>query len=389
MINPTRLLTELNGKRHKLLFLITEDWYFLSHRLPVARAARDRGLDVVIATRVNTNAERILGEGFRLVPLGLSRMSRNPLKECSSILELVRIFRRERPDIVHNVGMKPVLYGTIAARSVKVPYIVNALAGLGYVFTSRGESASVLRNIMSIALRLLLNHKNGRLIIQNRDDIQLLVGSNIAKKENIVLIEGSGVDLNEFSQVPEPDGEPLVVLVSRMLRDKGIQEFVDAAVMLSREGTKARFALIGKPDPDNPSSIPTATLESWHSQGVVEWWGYREDVPSILQKSHVVCLPSYREGLPKVLIEAASCGRPIVTTDTPGCREIVKDGYNGFLVPARDAEALAKALGRLIRDPLTRKEMGRRGRDIAAEKYSVEKVIGETMKLYEDLLLNS
>lgn len=377
----------MTGKRYKILFLITEDWYFLSHRLPIACAARDQGFEVVIATRVNTCAGKILSEGFKLVPIGLRRISRNPIKECVSILELMLLFWRERPDIVHHVGMKPVLYGTIAARLVKVPCIVNALAGLGYVFTSERRGAWVLRTLVSLALKKLLNHETGRLIIQNRDDINLLVKSNIVKQENIVLIEGSGVDLCEFRPAPEPEGKPLVVLISRMLWDKGIREFVDAANILSQEGTKARFALIGKTDPDNPSSIPVSILESWHQQGVVEWWGYRNDVPSILRESHVVCLPSYREGLPRVLIEAAASGRPVVTTDTPGCREIVQDGKNGFLVPVRSASALANALRKLIKDPVLRAEMGERGREYAVEKYSVDKVIGETLKLYNDLLL--
>lgn len=378
----------MNSKRHKLLFLITEDWYFLSHRLPIARAARDCGYEVVIATRVNSGAERIRNEGFRLVPIGLKRISKNPVKELISIMELLALFKRERPDIVHNVGMKPVLYGTIAARLAKVPHTVNALAGLGYVFISERRRTAILRTIMILALKKILDYPGSRLIIQNRDDIQLLAGSNIINKERIVLIEGSGADLNGFRHSPEPEGDPLVVLVSRMLWDKGVQEFVDAASIVAQEGMKARFVLVGKPDPDNPSSIPVSVLESWHAHGAVEWWGYRDDIPAILQKSHVVCLPSYREGLPKVLIEAAASGRPIVTTDTPGCRDIVQDGENGFLVPARHAKALANALGKLIKDPQLRKTLGKRGREIAEEKYSVEKVVGETLTLYNDLLLH-
>lgn len=377
----------MKSKRYKILYLITEDWYFLSHRLPIACAVRDCGFDVVVATHVNKYADRILSERFKLVPIGLRRISKNPIKECVSILELIKLFRSERPDIVHHVGMKPVLYGTIAARLVKVPIIINALAGLGYVFISNRWSARIIRNLMSSAFKIILNHQTCRLIIQNHDDIQLLVRSNIVKRENTVLIEGSGVDLHKFRPVPEPDGEPIVVLVSRMLWDKGIQEFVDAVKILAQECIKARFALVGKNDPDNPSSIPISILESWQHQGVVEWWGYRDDVPLILQRSHVVCLPSYREGLPKVLIEAAASGRPIVTTDTPGCREIVRDGENGFLVPVHNAVALAKALRKLIKDPLLREKLGKRGREIAVEKYSIDKVISQTLALYNEMLL--
>jgi glycosyltransferase involved in cell wall biosynthesis len=376
----------LSKKKFKILFLVTEDYYFWSHRLPIACAARDAGFEVIVATRVQNYAKRIIQEGFKLIPIGLRRHRKNPLKEIISIIELIKIYRTEHPDIVHHVAMKPVLYGTTAARIAKIPIIINALAGLGYVFISDRSRANILRFLISVAFRLTLNSQNTKLIIQNPDDFEFLVTSGLVKPDNVTLIKGSGVDTCEFVPAPEHEGEPIILLVSRMLWDKGVKEFVDSAKLLVEGGTRARFVLIGRNDPANPTSIPTSTLESWQNQNYVEWWGYREDIPAVLQKSHVVCLPSYREGLPKVLIEAAACGRPIVTTDTPGCREIVKDGENGFCVPIRDANALAKAIRRLIDDPVLRKKMGKRGREIALKEFSVDKIISETLALYKKLL---
>jgi glycosyltransferase involved in cell wall biosynthesis len=376
----------LSKKKFKILFLVTEDYYFWSHRLPIACAARDAGFEVIVATRVQNYAKRIIQEGFKLIPIGLRRHRKNPLKEIISIIELIKLYRTEHPDIVHHVAMKPVLYGTTAARIAKIPIIINALAGLGYVFISDRSRANILRFLISVAFRLTLNSQNTKLIIQNPDDFEFLVTSGLVKPDNVTLIKGSGVDTCEFVPAPEHEGEPIILLVSRMLWDKGVKEFVDSAKLLVEGGTRARFVLIGRNDPANPTSIPTSTLESWQNQNYVEWWGYREDIPAVLQKSHVVCLPSYREGLPKVLIEAAACGRPIVTTDTPGCREIVRDGENGFCVPIRDANALAKAIRRLIDDPVLRKKMGERGREIALKEFSVDKVISETLALYKKLL---
>ncbi|MCX6224417.1 MAG: glycosyltransferase family 4 protein [Bacteroidia bacterium] len=328
-------------------------------------------------------------EGFKLIPIGLRRANRNPFREIASIIEIINIYRAEQPDIVHHVALKPVLYGSLAAWIVKKTFVTNALIGLGFIFISDKWYVRILRIIISVALKFALNGKHSKLILQNPDDIKLLLKSDIVKRDNIVLIKGSGVDANKFRPSPECPGELMIVLVSRMLWDKGVGEFVSAARILKQEGTNARFVLVGKTDPDNPASIPTSTLTSWQDQGVIEWWGYHENIAAIFEKSHVVCLPSYREGLPKVLIEAAACGRPIVTTDTPGCREIVQDGINGFLVPLRDDKALADALRRLIRDPKLRNEMGKKGRDLVLNEYTVDRVVEETLALYKANAMNS
>lgn len=367
----------------KLLFLVTEDWYFVSHRLPLAVAARQAGYEVTVVTRAGEYSQAIRNAGLRLIPITLSRRGKNPWTEMLWVAKLTAIYRRERPDIVHHVAMKPVLYGSLAAQLTGVRLVVNALAGLGWLFTSESWLAHVLSRGVRFTFKQLLNH--GSVIVQNPDDMQWLVDLGIVSSR-IHLIRGSGVEVHQFTPTPESNGEPVVVLASRMLWDKGVGEFVAAAKNLKQQGITARFVLVGAPDPANPVSIPQGLLESWHAEGVIEWWGYRNDIMQVFAQSHLVCLPSYREGLPKVLLEAAACGRAIVTTDTPGCREIVVHGDNGLLVPPRNAAALADALQTLLQDPERRSHMGIRGRERAVQEFSVGKVTAETLALYQKLL---
>lgn len=369
----------------KILYLVTEDWYFCSHRLPLACAARDEGYEVVVVTRVTSHGDEIVRNGLKLIPMGMRRRGQNPLYELSSIIELIKIYRRERPDLVHHVALKPVIYGSLAALVTGVSSKVNALAGLGYVFSSDSLKARLLRPAVRLLFRGLLNRKNCQVILQNPDDIATLVEAKVLRAKNITLIRGSGVDLQIFSMVPESDAVPLVILASRMLWDKGVGEFIEAALHLQSAGVTARFVLVGESDPDNPSSISNAQLRQWHEEKGVEWWGRREQMAAVMQQSHIVCLPSYREGLPKVLLEAAASGRAIVTSDAPGCREIVKDGENGILVPIKQSGPLAEALGRLIADPLLRQQMGRRGRALVEAEFSSDQVIRETLALYSTL----
>ena len=368
----------------KLLFLVTEDWYFVSHRLPLAVAARQAGYEVTVVTRVGEHGHTIRNAGLRLIPIETSRRGKNPFSEIMLIARLVAIYRRERPDIVHHVAMKPVLYGSLVARLAGVRHVVNAMAGLGWLFTSKSRLADVLGRGVSFAFRLLLNR--GVVIVQNPDDMKWLVDVGI-ESSRIHLIRGSGVDVNRFSLTPEPDGAPVVVLASRMLWDKGVGEFVAAARNLKQQGMAARFVLVGNPDPANPASIPRSLLEAWHTEGVIEWWGHRNDMEQVFAQSHLVCLPSYYgEGVPKVLLEAAACGRAIITTDMPGCREIVSHGDNGLLVPPRNEVALTDALLALLQDPDRRSRMGTRGRERAAKGFSEDKVVAETLTLYRVII---
>jgi glycosyltransferase involved in cell wall biosynthesis len=370
----------------RLLYLVTEDWYFCSHRLPLALAARDSGFAVTVATRVRAHGALIRKAGLELIPLRLRRRSHNPLSELRAMGEILEVYRRCRPDIAHHVALKPVLYGSLAARLARVPHVVNALAGLGYVFSSDDIRARVLRPAIEAGYRFLLNQRGSRLIAQNPDDLALLVSRGMIEAGRARLIRGSGVDLARFRPCPEPPGIPLVVLPARMLRDKGVEEFVAAARLLKSRGVQARFALVGDADAENPAALSEAKLQAWDKEKVVEYWGWQEDMAEVFAACHIVCLPSYREGLPKALIEAAACARPVVTCDVPGCREVVQHQENGLLVPPRNSAALAEALARLVSDPRLRERMGERGRVLAVERFSLQSMVDSTLQLYRELL---
>jgi glycosyltransferase involved in cell wall biosynthesis len=373
-------------KKNKILFFVTEDWYFWSHRLPIARAARDAGAEVIVVTRVNQHGARIENEGFRLIPVQLERQGRNILRELRSLIEIARIYLRERPDLVHHVAVKPVIYGSFAAMVARVPYIVNALAGLGYIFVNKGLKASIVRRIFILIYRFAFFSKSTSAIFQNPEDQDLFVTSGIVDRKKTVLIRGSGVDISSFNITPESPGQITIMLASRMLWDKGVGELVEAAEELRIKGVDCRIVLVGKPDDENPKSIPEETLRDWHNKGSVEWWGHQENMTEVLSKAHIVVLPSYREGVPKVLIEAAACGRAIVATDVPGCREIVRHGKNGLLVPPQDVKALVESLEVLVGDSGLRNKMGKCGREIVRTEFSEEIVITETMHLYDRLI---
>jgi glycosyltransferase involved in cell wall biosynthesis len=297
------------------------------------------------------------------------------------------VYRRERPDLVHHIALKPTLYGSIAARATRTSAYVNTVAGLGYVFTSREIKARILGPVMRFAFRRLLNNPNSHLILQNPDDRDVLERYCNVRPERTYLIRGSGVDMAEFTPAPEPDGTPNVMMVSRMLWSKGVGELVDAASRLKEAGRPIRVTLVGAPDPENPASIPERQLKKWEALGLVEWLGHRTDVRDLWRVASIAVLPTtYGEGVPKALIEAAACARPIVATDVPGCREIVVDGETGILVPPKDTDALLDAIKRLADDGSLRKSMGEKGRAHAAEGFSEEAVIESTLACYDSLL---
>lgn len=370
----------------RLLFVVNDGPYFLSHRLPVARAARAAGFDVHVATPDSPVTPEIVGQGFTFHAFDLSRSGTRPLAELRSFVQLVRLYRSVRPEIVHHVTIKPVLYGGVAARLTGVPAVVSAITGLGHVFSAEGFRSRLLRGFATRAYRSALAHPNSRVIFQNPDDRAAFLSAGLIRPGAAVLILGSGVDLDRFAPTPEPPGPPTVTMPSRMLWSKGVGDFVEAAARVNGRGGRARFALVGGVDPANPEAVPREQLEEWARSGVVEWWGFRSDMTEVLAASHAVCLPSrYAEGVPKSLIEAAAAGRPLVTTDTPGCREIARDGENGILVPAGDVGALASALERLIRDPGLRLRMGQRGRILAEREFGVRRVQRETLAQYAEL----
>lgn len=371
------------GNKKEVLLFVSVDWYFCMHWLPLARAMLDAGFAVTVMTEITGHEERIRAAGLHLIPVRLSRGGMNPFRELSVVWQIIKILRRVRPDLAHNIAQKPVLYGTLAARLVSIGAIVDTLPGLGFLFISSGLKARLLRPLVVNAYRGLLGGKHVRVIAQNPEDKdQLMREAGV----NATLIRGAGVDLERFRPTPEAPGTITVLLASRMLWDKGVKEFVQAAQRLAAKGVRARFALAGKPDEGNPTAVPEERLREWHARGDVEWWGYREDMPEVLAQAHVVSLPSYREGLPTILIEAAAAGRPLVATDVPGCREVVRDQVNGFLVPPRDAAALASAIELLIRDAGLRTEFGRRSRYLAETEFGIDRVTAATLDLYAALL---
>jgi glycosyltransferase involved in cell wall biosynthesis len=377
----------MSAEAPRLLFGVTEDWYFVSHRLPLAVAARRAGYRVAVATRVQEHAAAIAEAGVELLELKRwRRSSMNPLRELAAVTELAGVLRRWRPDIVHLVALKPVLYGGLAARLGGASVRVNALAGLGFVFVQDRLLARLLRPLIKLAFRWTLGGERAVTIVQNPDDRELLVRDRLVDASHVRLIRGSGVDLRRFSATEFPVGRPTVLLMSRMLWDKGVGEFVEAARLARARGADARFVLVGDPDPENPAAIPRDTLEQWGTSSVIEWWGQRSDAPAVLAQAQIIVLPSYREGLPKVLLEAAASGRPMIATDVPGCREVVEPGVTGLLVPARDAGRLAGAMLQLLTDPERCRQMGSRARQLAEREFGVEAVVARTLALYRELL---
>ena len=373
--------------RPRLLMVVTEDWYFLSHRLALARAAMADGFQVGVATRVADRADEIAREGIKLLPLQqMRRRDIGPVAVVRSVLELTALYRRWRPDIVHHVALKPIICGGLAARTAGIDRVVNAVAGFGYIYSSNQWRARLLRPAVAAALRAALRRPGSIAVVQNRPDAARLVDEGLAKAAAVRMIRGSGVDLGRFKRLSAPADPPIVMLAARLLWDKGIREFVEAARILRSRGAQARFVLVGDEDTENPASIAHEQVMQWQAEGRVEWWGRSNDMPATWNQASIACLPSYAEGLPKVLIEAAACGLPAVTSDVPGCREAVTHDVNGLLVPPRDATALAAAIGRLLDDPELRRRLGAAARQRAEAEFAEPLVAAQTIAVYRELL---
>ena len=371
----------------KLIIIVNELWFFLSHRLPVALAARNAGYEVHIASRSGTmdELEQLKQEQLQFHPINFHRSSTGLWQEFKTLLELNKLYKEIQPDIVHHVTIKPVLYGTLVARWVGGIQILSAISGLGYLFIAQGWKSSIRQKILLWGYRAILHSKKVWILFQNPDDQALFAQHKIIHPQHISIIKGSGVDLQQFAFSAIPKGKIKIILVARMLWDKGVGEFVKAATVLKQQGVDADFLLVGSVDLGNPKSISIEQLEQWSKSGVVKWLGERADIPQLVAKSHIAVLPSYREGLPKSLIEAAAVGRPIVTTNVPGCREVVKEGENGFLVPARDAKKLAAAIKKLTNNPKLLITMGKKSRLMAEQEFSIQKVISKTLALYSKI----
>ena len=373
-----------------LLFVVNVDWFFLSHRLPIAQEAIRQGYKVHIATALTDKRDELRGRGLVVHPLTLDRSSAGVGDAWRTMAQLWQIFRAVQPDVVHLVTIKPVLLGGLVARLAGVPAVVAAVSGLGFVFVARGAVAAVRRWLVGALYQVALGHRNLRVIFQNADDLRSLAKVAHLSAAKVKMIRGSGVDLALYAKMPLPGGVPVVVLAARLLADKGVMEFVQAARLLRQRGCNARFVLVGTTDAFNPTSFSDEEVTAWVHEGAVEWWGHRTDMPQVLAAARMAVLPSYYgEGLPKVLIEAAACGRVVVTTDHPGCRDAIDPGVTGVLVPVRNAVALANAMETLINDPLRCQVMGGAGRVLAERAFDVRQVVAAHLQIYQELISKS
>lgn len=372
--------------RVRVLLVGNDADYFLTHRLPLAQRLAELGYDTHAALPFQKGDPRFERRPFVVHRIALRRGGVHAGEELRTLRELFRLYRKVRPQIVHHVTLKPTLYGGFVARLTGVPIVVNAMTGLGFVFTSSTLKARLIRMVAQWPLRIACRRHNVTMIFQNPEDLQKFADLGISYRECSVLIRGSGVDTRVFTpRVGGTTGQPVVMVVSRMLWDKGIAEFVAAARTLKAAGSNARFVLVGGTDP-NPSSVPAAELRRWSEEGVVEWWGKRDKMPDVWRQADVACLPSYAEGLPKTLLEAAATGLPLVATDIPGCREVVREGITGMLVAKGDAAGLADALRRLIESPDLRRKFGANARVIAEREFTVQSVIKQTLDVYQSRL---
>ena len=375
----------------KFVFFANTDWYLYNFRLSTALRLRNEGHEVVMVSPPGSFGERFAAHGFRWVPLSMDRASLNPLREAATVYRLVRVLQRERPDLLHNFTVKCAVYGAIAARIARVPATVNAVAGMGYVFTSHTLKARVLRPLVKLLLRGALDSKHSLLVLQNPDDAASFAMAGLIEPEKIRVIRSSGVNTSRFQpagRTPNRHERLRVLLAARLLREKGIQEFVDAAALLREQGRDIEFLLAGTPDPGNPHSVSQQQVQQWTDAGIVRWLGHVDDMPALLSKVHVMALPSYyREGVPKSLIEGAASGLAIITTDLPGCREVVtQHGVDGLQVEPRNAQALSVCIAQLDDDRELLSRLGHQARQKALREFDERMVIQRTIDVYAELL---
>lgn len=367
-----------------LVYLVTEDWYFMSHRVPMALAAQSAGYDVHVITHVNKDGATIEALGFQVHPVEWRRGSINPFAFFGNIAEVRRLYRTLSPDLVHHVALQPTVVGSLAATGLSCARL-NALAGLGFVFTSATLKARLARPVFRALLRYLLANTHASVLVQNPDDRAAIKRLGVAD-ERIFTIRGSGVEADKLRPSGEPP-EPITVgFVGRLLADKGVRSLVTAHDIFARQGRPMRLLIAGEPDPANPASIPLAEIESWRQRPGIEVLGHVTDIAKFWASAHIAVLPSRREGLPKSLLEAAACGRPIVATNVPGCREIARESVNALLVPPDNAQALADAIARLADDKELRRKFGEAGRRLVENEFSADRIGSETVALYDRLL---
>jgi len=375
----------------KILFVVNVDWFFVSHRLPIAVEAIKSGYEIHIACCFTDKKNQLIELGINVHEIDFSRSGNGLINELKTLVKLKKVIKNVNPDLVHAITIKPVIYSGLVIRTLKnKPALVAAISGLGYVFSAHTYRAKLTKMLVSVLYRFALSHRIKAIIFQNKSDESIL--TDVAKliPQQKTLIRGSGADLNQYSFKEEPDCSTIrISMACRLLKEKGVYEFIDAAKILRDKGINVDFQLIGSPDPENPNSVLDSEVQHWHKSGVINALGNRDDVHQIFADSHIVTLPSYYgEGVPKVLIEAAACGRPIVTTDNPGCRDAVIPSETGLLIPVRDAPALAGAIQQLVENKAIRIKMGAKARLFAEQEFDVRSVVDKHLNIYSDLLGN-
>lgn len=374
-----------NGQR--VLYVGNDAQHFISHRQPIALGVYAAGYQVHVAFPPHPEAQAALDANFTYHPIPLTRQGLAPLQEIKTFQQILQVYRNVRPQLVHQFTIKPVIYGSLASRWLRIPAVVSSMTGTGMLFANSDTKTRLLRFGATRAFRIALQHQNMRLIVQNPDDAAIFRDNKLVPPALIRVIRGSGVDMRAFNPQPFPSPPIVITLAARMIWQKGIGEYIEVARRFQREGIEAQFWLVGDSDEGQRGSIPRAQLEAWHDEGLVVWHGFRSDIASVYAASHIICLPSYyREGVPKSLIEAAAAGRPIVTTDSAGCREVVSHGQNGLLVPPKDVDALDAALRQLVQAPEQLPQMGQRGREIAVEQFSLAYVTEQILAVYREVL---
>jgi glycosyltransferase involved in cell wall biosynthesis len=370
----------------KVIFFANTDWYLYNFRLSLIKHVHDQGHDVVLIAPEGEYSQHLRAMGFHFASLRMDRGSLNPLKEILVLLRLLRIYKQEKPDVVHHFTLKCVIYGMFAALLADVNKKINAITGLGYVFTATSVKARLLRPLVRMAMRLLFISPSSQVIVQNQDDYNLLLSNHLVRESSLFLIQGSGVNTRRFSPANRQTktiGQKINVLMgTRLLEDKGVREYVQAAHSLIDKRNDVMFWLVGQTDVGNPSSISATELNDWKESGKLQVPGHVDNMEKMLETADIVVLPSYREGLPRILIEAASCGLPLITTDVPGCREVVDDGINGLLVPVKHVDELREAIEKLLDSPELRERMGRAAREKAIRFFDERIVIQKTIETY-------
>ncbi len=372
----------------KIILFANTDWYLYNFRLSLSKALRSKGHEVILVSPPGRYGKLLEREGFTWIAIKMNRRSLNPWGEIQTILRLVSLYKRQAPDIVHHFTIKCVIYGSIAATFARVPSKINAVTGLGYIFTSDCLYAKILRIIVKIILRFVLSGKKTILILQNPDDVKIFLKNKLIAPKKVKLIRGSGVDINRYRPKFRCKKENFqVLLATRLLWDKGIREYVEAAKILKAEDKKVDFLMAGSIDRGNPDSISQEKINKWEENGFIIPLGHVDKMEELLAKVDIVTLPTtYGEGVPKILLEAAACGLPIVATDVPGCREIVSNGENGFLVPPKNPEALANAIRLLIDDENRCMTMGREGRKKILAEFDERIIIKQTLDVYKEIM---